>query len=232
MPVYRLHPELELFPHPLHADSSGILAVEGTLTAHRLINAYRHGIFPWFSKNEPIIWWFPNPRCVLWPQDLKISKSMLSVMRNKGFVVTINQNFDQVIRNCKDAPRPGQEGTWLDEEMVRAYNALHKEGYAHSVEVCLDGALVGGLYGIALGKIFFGESMFSDVSNASKVGFTHLVKELQKRGFRLIDCQQDTAHLRSLGATVISAEEFYQEIRKNHLDCLEGEKLGLDGGPL
>jgi len=225
MPIYRLHPHLELFPHPLLTDPSGILAVEGGLTPERLVNAYRHGIFPWYSENEPILWWFPDPRCILRPEYFKVSKSMRSVIRNKGFEVTVNQNFEQVIQTCKDISRPGQNGTWLDDDMLVAYNELHEAGYAHSVEVWLNGKLVGGLYGIALGKIFFGESMFSDASNASKVALIHLVENLRKYDFKLIDCQQDTEHMRSLGATVIPAAEFYKAIRENHFACLESEKI-------
>lgn len=228
MPVFRLHQTLEVFPHPLFADTSGILAVEGGLSAPRLINAYRHGIFPWYSENEPILWWFPNPRCVLLPENLKVSKSMRSVIRNKGLEVTINQNFIQVIRRCKNISRPGQAGSWLDDEMLDAYVSLHEEGYAHSIEVWKEGELVGGLYGIALGKIFFGESMFSDISNASKVALVYLIGRLKPYNFDLIDCQQDTDHLRSLGATVISATEFYKAIRKNHVSCLQQEKLLWD----
>lgn len=227
MPVYRLHPELELFPHPLLADPSGIVAVMGELSASRLLNAYRHGIFPWFSENEPILWWFPDPRCILLPENLRVSKSMRSVIRNKGFEVTINQEFSQVIEKCKDIPRVGQDGTWLDDDMIRAYTELHKAGYAHSVEVWLDGELVGGLYGIALGKIFFGESMFSNVSNASKVALIHLVEKLRSYDFQMIDCQQDTDHMRSLGATVIPAAEFYDAIRENHVACLVRERLDI-----
>jgi len=225
MPVYRLHPELKIFPHPLNADATGVLAVHGELTSERLINAYRHGIFPWYSKNEPVLWWFPDPRCVLYPKNLKISKSMRSVLRNKGFDVTMNRNFSRVIQYCKETSRHGQDGSWLDDDMVRSYNQLHKEGYAHSVEVWLHGELVGGLYGISLGKIFFGESMFSMESNASKVAFIYLVEKLRQLDFQLIDCQQDTEHMRSLGATVIPAAEFYKAIRGNHVPCLECEKL-------
>lgn len=228
MPVYRLHPELVVFPHPLNADPSGIVAIMGELTSSRLINAYRHGIFPWYSEDEPIMWWFPNPRCVLFPNDLKVSKSMRSVMRNNGYEITVNQDFKSVIRHCKDIQRSGQGGTWIDDEMVKSYIEMHEIGYAHSVEVWLGKDLIGGLYGIALGKIFFGESMFSLVSNASKLALIHLVGELQKLDFQLIDCQQDTLHMRSLGATVIPAVEFYDAIRGNHLACLECEKLKWD----
>ena len=227
MPVYLLNPDLDVFPHPLNADPSGIVAVEGELTTSRLINAYRHGIFPWFNDAEPILWWFPDPRCILLPANLKVSKSMRSVIRNRGFEVTINQDFAQVIEKCKDIPRPGQEGTWLDDDMVYAYIDLHEAGYAHSVEVWLDGVLVGGLYGIALGKIFFGESMFSNVSNASKDALIHLVEKLRQHDFQLIDCQQDTDHMRSLGASVIPAAEFYDAIRENHIACLERERLDI-----
>ena len=228
MPVYRLPYSANIFPHPLEADPSGILAVEGDLTPERLVAAYSHGIFPWYSEHEPLLWWFPDPRCVLFPDELKISKSMRSVMRNAGFTTTFNKDFDTVIRACQNTPRAGQEGTWLTDEMVDAYITLHELGHAHSVEVWQEGQIVGGLYGIGLGKIFFGESMFARQSNASKVGFIHLVQTLKAKGIRLIDCQQDTPHLRSLGAVTIPATEFYEHITENLLDCLVDSRINLE----
>ncbi len=227
MPAFLLHPEFHVFPHPLNTDESGILAVGGDLTPERLINAYRFGIFPWYSEFEPVMWWFPDPRCVLYPADLRVSKSMRSVLRNGGFNVTFNCAFASVIRACASVPRPGQGGTWLTEAMIEAYIELHERGYAHSTEVWKSDKLVGGLYGISLGKIFFGESMFSNENNASKTGFIHLVRELERREFKMIDCQQDTPHLRTLGATTIPAMDFYEAIRENHLECLAQEKLQL-----
>jgi len=156
---------------------------------------------------------------------------MRSVLRNAGFKVTFNCAFETVIRSCAEIPRPGQGGTWLTDEMISSYIELHKEGYAHSAEVWKGESLVGGLYGIGLGRVFFGESMFSKESNASKVGFIHLVRELERQDISLIDCQQDTPHLRSLGAITISAEQFYNEIRANHLACLSREKLILPVKP-
>lgn len=227
MPAFLLHPEFPVFPHPLITDEPGILAVGGDLTPERLVNAYRFGIFPWYSEFEPVMWWFPDPRCILYPSQLKVSKSMRSVLRNGGFKVTYNCAFATVIRQCASVPRPGQAGTWLTEKMIGAYIELHNMGYAHSAEVWKSNKLVGGLYGISLGRIFFGESMFSKESNASKAGFIHLVRELKRRDFRLIDCQQDTPHLRSLGATTIPAKEFYAAIRENHIASLTQEKLQL-----
>ena len=227
MPIYRLPLQADIFPHPLDADESGILAVEGDLNADRLLNAYRHGIFPWYSESEPLLWWFPDPRCVLHPKSLKVSKSMRSVLRNADFEVTFNRAFRDVITACRDIVRPGQSGSWLNDEMIDAYTALHQRGYAHSVEVWLENKLVGGLYGVGLGKMFFGESMFARTSNASKVGFVRLVEELQRKGVRLIDCQQDTPHLRSLGAITISAEAFFGHIRDNLKMCLVDERIIL-----
>ena len=229
MPVYRLPESSDIFPHPFEADPSGISAVGGELSTRRLLTAYLHGIFPWFSEHEPPIWWFPDPRCVLFPADLKVSKSMRSVLRNGGFRTTFNSGFIEVIRACQKTPRRDQEGTWLTEEMVDAYCELHRLGYAHSVEVWLNGELVGGLYGIGLGKIFFGESMFTHVSNASKVSFIRLVQALEAIGVRLVDCQQDTPHLRSLGAVTISSEEFYGYIRQNLRDYLVDPRISLSG---
>ena len=168
MPIYNLHPTYLGFPNPSEAED-GLLAIGGDLSAERLLQAYSKGIFPWYSNNEPIMWWSPNPRCVLPLDKLKVSKSMKKVLKDNLFKVTFDTSFQQVIDNCKQVPRKEQEGTWITEEMLAAYTQLHQLGYAHSVEVWRDKKLVGGLYGVSLGKAFFGESMFSKQSNASKI---------------------------------------------------------------
>ncbi|MEM6725879.1 MAG: leucyl/phenylalanyl-tRNA--protein transferase [Bacteroidota bacterium] len=214
MPVYRLSTDL-LFPPAFMARSDGMLAVGGDLSLSRLILAYREGIFPWYNDGEPIIWWSPDPRCVLYPEELKVSKSTRRLIRQERFTVTFDQDFQAVIRGCQLIERPGQLGTWLTEDMIEAYTLLHEKGFAHSVEVWQDEELVGGLYGVSLGKIFFGESMFANVSNASKVGFCRMVEVLHQKGFELIDCQQDTQHLRSLGAVTIPRVLFLRILERN-----------------
>ncbi len=213
MSYYFLGEEL-FFPPVEQADEYGILAIGGDLSPARLLLAYRSGIFPWFSQDEPIIWWAPNPRFVLYPEDIKVSKSMKQILRRKQFQITADQHFSEVISHCRHIPRPGQEGTWITPDMQMAYQKLHEEGYAHSIEVWEDGELVGGLYGVSLGRCFFGESMFSRVSNASKAGFISLVLELQSRNFELVDCQVYTQHLASLGAKSIPRARFTQEIQQ------------------
>lgn len=198
------------FPNPRLADSRGLLAIGGDLSVARLQEAYCHGIFPWFSEGQPVLWWSPDPRMVLFPEKLRISKSMQQLFNQNVFEVTFDQCFDKVIRNCAEVFRPGQDGTWITANMIRAYEDLHDFGLAHSVEVWQDKKLVGGLYGIYLKNknIFCGESMFSKVSNASKYGFITLVQKLQEEDIRLIDCQVHTNHLESLGAELISRNEF------------------------
>ncbi len=188
-------------------EPNGLLAVGGCLSSERLINAYRHGVFPWFSGDEPILWWSPNPRLVLFPEKLVTSKRLAKTLRQNKFIVTFNQAFDSVIAKCAEV-RANAEGTWISDDIQRAYSQLHREGVAHSVETWRDGELVGGLYGIALGKIFFGESMFHTQTDASKIAFTHCVKQLQAWDFQLIDCQVYSEHLVSLGAEEISRDAF------------------------
>lgn len=207
MPIYLLPEEL-IFPPIEHANEDGILAVGGDLTPDRLILAYQSGIFPWYSEDEPILWWAPNPRFILYPQNIKTSKSMRSLLNKKAFEVTINRDFEAVIANCKAIDRNDQKGTWIDEDMKSAYVELHRLGWAHSVETWQDGKLVGGLYGIAIGNCFFGESMFAKTSNASKYAFITFVKYLQKKGFKVVDCQVHTPHLESLGSEHIELETF------------------------
>ncbi len=203
------------FPDPSTAPGDFPLAAGGDLSPERLLFAYSLGIFPWYSEDEPILWWSPDPRMVLFPENLKISKSLKKVLKNKGFAVKFDTNFEEVIKSCAYVPRPGQDGTWLNADMIDAYIELHKLGYAHSVETYLDGKLVGGLYGIALGGTFFGESMFHKVSNASKVAFVHLVRKLKDLDFDMIDCQQSTPHMARFGAVEIPRKEFLERLSKS-----------------
>lgn len=219
MPVFRLPDDEITFPHPELADPNGILAVGGDLSPERLLLAYEWGIFPWFNPNEPILWWSPDPRFVLFPEELRVSKSMRPYFNQRKFVVTFDTQFEQVIRTCQQIKRDKQlGGTWITEDMVQAYCKLHELGYAHSVEVWQEGELVGGLYGISLGKIFFGESMFTTVSNASKFGFISLVRQLKTWDFQLIDCQQKTRHLASLGARSIDRALFLEYLEQNAME--------------
>ena len=201
-----------VFPDPRYAAKEGLLAYGGDLSPSRLLTAYRKGIFPWYSKGDPILWWSPDPRLVLYPAKFKVSKSFKRVLRNGGFTVLFDHAFEEVIRYCGSVPREGQNGTWLMSEMQQAYIELHKMGFAHSVEVYLDGVLVGGLYGIAMGKAFFGESMFSIRSNASKIAFKALSDVLALRGYDFIDCQVRSEHLVRLGATDISRDSFLERL--------------------
>jgi leucyl/phenylalanyl-tRNA--protein transferase len=206
MPLFALSKEL-IFP-PVHlSEPDGLLAMGGDLTTGRLLLAYRSGIFPWFDGDTPL-WWSPDPRFVLFPPELKISKSMKQFIKKDAFSFTINKAFAEVIGNCKTSPRKDQLGTWITEDVKTAYIKLHQLGYAHSAEAWLNGELVGGCYGIRMDKVFFGESMFSKVANASKYAFINYVEFLQKEKIELIDCQVYTPHLESLGATMIEREKF------------------------
>ena len=199
----------ELFFPPVEmADEDGLLALGGDLSVDRLLLAYQNGIFPWYNEGEPICWWSPNPRFVLFPAELKVSKSMKTMLNNGRYRFTVNRAFTQVIQNCKTVTRKGQDGTWITPEVQNAYTRLHEIGYAHSAEAWLNGKLAGGLYGIRLGNIFFGESMFSVEPNASKFAFINYVQHLQKENVQLIDCQVYTEHLESLGARMISRNLF------------------------
>lgn len=213
MPIYLLPEDDILFPPPELATAEGILAVGGDLSTERLIKAYKNGIFPWFNPGEPILWWSPDPRFVLFPSELRVSKSMRPYFNQQKFEVTFDLAFDRVIQACQvrasEADRRQRAiGSWITDDMIEAYGALHEQGIGHSVEVWEGDELVGGLYGLAIGKIFFGESMFTRVSNASKFGFISLVQWLEQRGFILIDCQQETRHLASLGARSIPRSDF------------------------
>ena len=207
--MYYLSKEL-FFPNVSYADRDGVLAIGGDLSSERLQLAYTSGIFPWFEVGEPIMWWSPNPRMVLFLDELIVSKSMRNILNRDVFTVTFNQNFRDVISNCQNIKRNGQNGTWITNDMIEAYCKLHELGIAKSVEVWQDSVLVGGLYGIDLEHVFCGESMFSKVSNASKVAFITLVENLKIRKYKLIDCQVHNDHLESLGAREIEREEFMQ----------------------
>ena len=196
------------FPSAETASREGIVAIGGDLDPNRILNAYKKGIFPWFENDNNLVWWSPDPRMVLFPKKIKISKSTKKIINQDYFKVTYNQSFNEVVECCSKVKRFGQNGTWITEGLKKAYNQLHEMGYAYSVEVWKDYELVGGLYGIDLGDIFCGESMFTRANNASKVGFIHLVKELTKNNYKLIDCQVPSAHLKSLGAEEISRKEF------------------------
>ena len=197
-----------VFPSVDKASKEGLLAIGGDLSSERLILAYRSGIFPWYSEGEPILWYSPDPRMVLFPEKLKISKSMQKILKKEEFKITFNQNFKEVINFCKTSDRKDQGGTWITNEMKEAYIKLHQLGIAKSVEVWKNEELVGGLYGLDLGTVFCGESMFSRESNTSKVAFIKLVEQLQKQDYKLIDCQVYNRHLASLGAEEIPRKEF------------------------
>ena len=207
MPIQVLTSEIK-FPSPNLATEEGLLAIGGDLRVERLLEAYRNGIFPWFSEGEPILWWSPTPRLVVFPADYKPAKSLRQKINQKKFDIAFDTNFEEVIKECALLSRNDQYGTWITPEMEEAYINLHKAGYAHSVESYQNGRLVGGLYGVSLGRAFFGESMFFTVSDASKVAFHYLVKYAVENDFELIDAQQDTPHLRRLGGTLISRQEF------------------------
>jgi leucyl/phenylalanyl-tRNA--protein transferase len=203
------------FPPVELASPEGLLAVGGDLRAERLLEAYRHGIFPWYNPGQPILWWSPDPRAVLFPPKLRVSRSLRKTLRQGKFEITLDTAFRDVIENCAQ-PRtknPGG-GTWITPEMIEAYCVMHERGYAHSVESWRDGELVGGLYGVALGNAFFGESMFSRQADASKVAFVHLVRQLAARGYALIDCQMSTQHLFSLGAEEIRRRDFMAHLEQ------------------
>ncbi|MCK4441346.1 MAG: leucyl/phenylalanyl-tRNA--protein transferase [Sulfurovaceae bacterium] len=206
-----------IFPNAREASDEGLLAYGGDLNPNRLLTAYRKGIFPWFNPEDPILWWSPNPRLVLYPNEFKRSKSLKRVIRNRGFEVRFDTNFEAVIDYCGKVPREGQVGTWLTQEMKEAYIELHKMGFAHSIETYLEDKLVGGFYGVSMGKAFFGESMFALVPNASKVALSYLSNIFVQKCYDFIDCQVETPHLVSLGAKLISRDDFLNELE----DALE-----------
>jgi leucyl/phenylalanyl-tRNA--protein transferase len=207
MPLFKLTDEL-FFPNPELSLQDGLLAVGGDLSIERLLLAYKNGIFPWYDDQSPILWWSPNPRMVLFPKKLKVSKSLWQVIRQKKFEVKVDENFASVIKNCAAMPRTDQPGTWITNEMMQAYIDLHDNGFAHSFETYFDGELVGGLYGISLGRVFFGESMFHKMSDASKVALYYLTEKVKSWKFLMIDAQQDTPHMRRMGAKTIPRKDF------------------------
>ncbi len=211
MPIFRLSRDI-IFPDPSLAEEDGILAVGGDLSPDRLLRAYAEGIFPWFNEGSPILWWSPDPRLVLYPDELHVSASLARTLRRGRFRVTADAAFGRVIRACSDTERPGQDGTWITDEMIAAYEELHRLGYAHSFEAWSGEALAGGLYGVSLGGAFFGESMFSREPDASKVAFVRGVEFLQQRGIELVDCQVRTDHLVRLGAREIPRTAFLERL--------------------
>jgi leucyl/phenylalanyl-tRNA--protein transferase len=211
------------FPDPAEADDSGLLATGGDLSIERLKLAYSNGIFPWYEEGMPILWWSPDPRMVLFPEKMIISHSLNHSIKKNRFLITFDREFRKVIDECSITPRKDQEGTWITREMKSAYFRLHEVGFAHSVEAWLEGKLVGGLYGVAIGKAFFGESMFHKETNASKVAFFHLVEKLKEWGYEIIDAQVYTNHLESLGGEMIPRNQYLKVLRKVL------EKPGKDG---
>ena len=219
-----------LFFPPLEdalVEPNGLLAAGGDLSPERMIQAYRSGIFPWFNENEPILWWSPDPRMVLFPTELKVSRSLHKILKKGDYEIRVDSAFSEVIHSCA-APRKGQVGTWIHPDMISAYTTLHEMGLAHSVETWIDGKLKGGLYGISQGKVFFGESMFSQIDNASKISFVHLVRQLQKWNYSMIDCQMKTTHLASFGAREIPRKEFSRILKESVSHQHQIEKWRFD----
>lgn len=214
--MIRLDPKEISFPNPQHYDGhEGMIAFGGDLSVERIWFAYQNGIFPWFNPDEEILWWCPDPRFVLFPDELKISKSMKKILKNEVFTFTENKNFKAVIKNCQEINRKGQDGTWLSDELMESFITLHKFGFAKSIEVWQNEELVGGFYGLQIGKVFCGESMFAKVSNASKAGFIHFV-QTYKNELEIIGCQSHTEHLESLGARMIPKKEFLKTLHNNN----------------
>lgn len=224
MPIFLIAEEQVSFPDPSLANENGLLAVGGDLSVRRLLCAYSQGIFPWYMTGSPILWWFSNPRCVLFPARLHIPRSLKKVLASGYFSFTVNAAFADVIRSCASFRSPGREDTWIVPEMINAYIEMHKAGWAHSVEAWAEGKLAGGLYGVALGRVFFGESMFYSKADASKAAFAWLTLSLHGLGFQLVDCQQDTRHMRRFGAEMLSGEQFSGLLH----ECLSSS-LALEG---
>lgn len=195
-------------------EPNGLIAIGGDLSSDRILSAYRQGIFPWFSEDEPILWWSPDPRMVLFPQDLKISKSLAKRLKKDDYTVQFNTHFREVMEACSATKRLGQDGTWITPQMIDAYCNLHRHGHALCAETWINNKLVGGLYGVIIGKMFYGESMFHHETDASKIAFAHMVQHLQNMGVGMIDCQMNTAHLASLGAREISREAFITRLNQ------------------
>lgn len=211
MPVFRLPDEI-LFPHPMLAESSGLLAIGGDLSTERLIAAYRNGIFPWYSEGDPLLWWFTAPRLVLFPSELHVSRRLARTIRQQRFTIRFDYDFSRVISACGSSRVAKGEDTWITQEMRQAYIRLHELGYAHSVECWQGDSLVGGLYGLRLDRVFFGESMFTRLRDGSKVAFVALVSQLQTCGVELVDCQMTTGHLLRFGARELDGQAFIGQL--------------------
>lgn len=214
MPVYQLTDKLT-FPHPSNANEDGLLAIGGDLSTDRLLLAYSHGIFPWYDDDSTIMWWALNPRMILYPKNFKIPKSLKQLLKKTKFEIKFDTNFEAVINNCKQIKRAEQDGTWITNDMKQAYIKLHYEGYAHSVETYYNSKLVGGLYGISIGGVFFGESMFQIMNNASKIAFVALTNKIFSWNFDFIDAQQETPLLKSFGADLITFDVYYSQLQKS-----------------
>lgn len=202
------------FPDPREAENDGLVAIGGELNTEYLLAAYAQGIFPWFNRGEPILWWSPNPRMILFPENFKCSNSLMQILKSNKFSVRIDGRFEEVISKCAEVERPGQRGTWITKEMIQAYTKLHLDGFAHSVETYLNNDLVGGLYGVSLGKAFFGESMFHYVRDASKVALYYLNQLMLKWDFHFIDAQQSTSHMKKMGAVDVERDQFLSRLEK------------------
>jgi leucyl/phenylalanyl-tRNA--protein transferase len=212
MPVYLL-PEDPVFPRPSEAEPDGLLAIGGDLSPVRILNAYSSGIFPWFQDDDDIFWFSPDPRMVLFPDEIRISASLQRVLKSGKFEIRFDTSFNEVMKACSEVPRDGQDGSWIDRDFIKAYTGLNKLGFAHSVESYLDGKLAGGLYGISIGKVFFGESMFHKSNDASKVAFYYLVQKIKTWQFHFIDCQVETDLFKRLGAKAIPREEYLERLQ-------------------
>ena len=221
MNIYPLDKNSYIFPDPNFANDKGILAYGGDLSPSRIMTAYLNGIFPWYNDTDPILWWSPNPRCILDLEDFKISKSLEKKINKKQFEIKFDNNFKQVMQECKNINRDNQKGTWIQDEMIEAYTQIHKMGFAHSFEAYEKNELVGGGYGVSIGNIFCGESMFAKKTDASKVALYFLVKRLKEKGFSFIDCQVPTPHLLSLGAKLINRREFLILVKKSRENLKE-----------
>ncbi|MQY50350.1 leucyl/phenylalanyl-tRNA--protein transferase [Rhodocyclus gracilis] len=219
------------FPDTAHAlrEPNGLLCAGGDLSPARLLDAYRHGIFPWFSPGDPLLWWSPDPRMVLFPSEFNCSRSLRKTLRGGRFEVRLDSAFAAVMEACANAARPGQSGTWISPEMRNAYGRLHELGYAHSVETWVDGELAGGLYGVCIGRMFYGESMFAHVRDASKIALAHLVRFLDTQGVGMIDCQMKTGHLASLGAREIARSDFTARLEELVADASPAKRWPVDG---
>ena len=227
MPVFQLTDKI-IFPPPEMAEENGLLAIGGDLSAERLLLAYSNGIFPWYSEGEPILWWSPSPRLVIFPDEFKMPKRLSRLMRQKTFSITMDSAFRQVITSCANVDQRREKGTWITQDMVEAYCLLHELGFAHSVECRQNKKLVGGLYGVSLGGIFFGESMFSSAPNSSKIALASLVKKLLEKDFDIIDCQMKTEHLIQFGAREIPGTEFQKLLAKSMSSSIQSGKWQID----